>query len=138
MRFDYDPPEEAMVIVGGGQVAIFDPRSNDDPTRFPLSQTPLKVILARNIDLAASGMVVDVRANGNMTSVTAADPDHLEYGSIRLDFAADPVRLAQWVITDGSGSETVMTLSEMQLGPRISDTLFNIAHELKVWPYSQN
>ncbi len=138
MRFDYDPPEEAMVIVGGGQVAIFDPRSNDEPTRFPLAQTPLKIILARDIDLGTSGMIVDLRANGAMTSVTAADPDHPDYGSIRLDFAADPVRLAQWVITDGSGAQTVMVLSDLQTGVRLGDILFNILYEMKNWPYAAN
>ena len=27
IRFEYDPPELALVIVGGGQVAVFDPKA---------------------------------------------------------------------------------------------------------------
>ncbi|MDA0961713.1 MAG: outer membrane lipoprotein carrier protein LolA, partial [Proteobacteria bacterium] len=27
MRFEYDPPEEAVVVAGGGTVVIFDPKS---------------------------------------------------------------------------------------------------------------
>jgi Outer membrane lipoprotein carrier protein LolA len=32
MRFEYAAPDNSMVIAGGGQVAIFDPRSNTGPS----------------------------------------------------------------------------------------------------------
>ena len=28
MRFDYDPPEDLLVMAGGGQIGIFDGKSN--------------------------------------------------------------------------------------------------------------
>ena len=28
IRFEYNPPDEALVMAGGGQLAVFDPRSN--------------------------------------------------------------------------------------------------------------
>ncbi len=37
IRFEYDPPNLALVVVGGGQVAVFDPKANSEPTRFPLN-----------------------------------------------------------------------------------------------------
>ena len=40
IRFEYDPPEATLVVVGGGQVAVFDPKSRDEPLRFPLAPLP--------------------------------------------------------------------------------------------------
>ena len=57
IRFEYNPPDNALVMAGGGQVAIFDPRSNIRPDRFPLRQTPLNILLERNVDLAQRDMV---------------------------------------------------------------------------------
>jgi len=51
IRFEYNAPDNSLMIAGGGQVAIFDPRSNTRPDRYPLNQTPLSIILERNVDL---------------------------------------------------------------------------------------
>jgi len=57
IRFEYNAPDNSLVMAGGGSVAIFDPRSNNGPDRYPLSQTPLKIILERNVDLGRAKMV---------------------------------------------------------------------------------
>ena len=82
VRFEYDPPEESLVMAGGGQVAVFDAKSNQPPERFPLTKTPLNLILARNINLDRAKMVVGHTADATTTSVIAQDPQHPEYGSI--------------------------------------------------------
>jgi len=70
VRFEYNPPEESLVVAGGGQVAIFDPRSDDGPDRYPLNQTPLSIILERNIDLTRTDMVTGHTSDGTTTTVT--------------------------------------------------------------------
>ncbi|MCC7320971.1 MAG: outer membrane lipoprotein carrier protein LolA [Rubellimicrobium sp.] len=130
IRFEYAPPDEAMFIAGGGQVAVFDPRSNEGPERYPLNQTPLNIILERNVDLARRGMVTGHESDGTTTTVTAQDPDHPEYGAIRLVFTADPIELRQWIVRDEGGTETTVILNDVQTGGRISDRLFNIQAEI--------
>jgi outer membrane lipoprotein-sorting protein len=130
MRFDYDPPDPAAVIAGGGQVAVFDSRSNTPPEQFPLSQTPLSLILAPDIDLSRRAMVTEHRDEGTATSVTARDPDHPERGSIRLVFTADPVMLRQWVITDEVGAETTVILNDFETGMALPPRLFSIRAEM--------
>lgn len=130
MRFDYDPPEDLLVMAGGGQIGIFDGKSNlKKAERYPLSQTPLNLILERNVDLARRNMVVGHRDDGTATTVIAQDPDHPEYGTIELKFTANPVELRQWIITDGQGAKTTVILGGMQLGGELSSTLFNISYE---------
>lgn len=132
VRFEYNPPEKAMVIAAGGQLAIFDPRS-DEPTRYPLNQTPLSIILARDVDLSRANMVTGVTSDGQSTTVRAQDPDNPEYGSIDLVFTDNPIQLRQWVVNDGNGSSTTVILGELETGGRVRERLFNIVAEARTW-----
>ena len=127
-RFEYEG-DDALVKAGGGQVAIFDPKSNNPPEQFPLKRTPLNLILAQDIDLKRAKMVTGFGANDASAIIEAQDPDHPEYGSIRLFFAPDPIRLEKWVITDGGGGETAVELGNLQLGGDFPDAYFNIPFE---------
>ena len=127
-RFEYEG-DDALVMAGGGQVAIFDPKSNNPPEQFPLKRTPLNLILAQDIDLKRAKMVTGFGANDASAIIEAQDPDHPEYGSIRLFFAPDPIRLEKWVITDGGGGETAVELGNLQLGGDFPDAYFNIPFE---------
>lgn len=133
IRFEYNAPDNSLVMAGGGQVAIFDPKSNNGPDRYPLSQTPLKIILERNVDLGAARMVTGHTSDGTTTTVTAQDPDHPEYGNIQMVFTAGPVELRQWIVTDDVGSQTTVILNDMTAGGSIGDIKFNIIHEMDNW-----
>ena len=129
-RFEYDAPDRSLVIAGGGQVAIFDAKSNVPPEQFPLARTPLNLILARNIDFNRSNMIVGHAEDGNATVVTAQDPKHPEYGNIQLKFTGSPVQLRQWVITNGAGEETTVILGDLKEVANIGSAKFNIQVEI--------
>lgn len=131
VRFEYQG-DDLLVIAGGQQVAIFDGRSNTRPETYPLSETPLNLILARNVDLARSGMVIGHEYDGTATRVLAQDPDRPEIGTIELVFTGDPVELRQWVITDNGGGETTVVLGGLTEGGRLSPRLFNIPQEIQL------
>ncbi len=128
-RFEYNPPEESLVMAGGGQVAVFDGKSNSGPEQFPLKRTPLNLILSRQVDLTRNGMVVGHGTDGPSTVVTAQDPEFPEYGNIKLVFTGDPVELRQWVITSESGDQTTVVLGQLRTGMSLSNRLFNIVQE---------
>lgn len=130
VRFEYDPPEESLVMAGGGQVAIFDGRSNQGPNQYPLSKTPLNLILERNVDFSNRRMVVGHTDDGTTTTVVAQDPENPQYGSIRLVFSTGPTELRQWVIRDDTGAETTVILGDMRFGNDLSAGLFNITAEV--------
>lgn len=129
-RFEYNPPDETLVIAGGQQLAVFDGKSNTGPEQYPLKETPLNLILERNIDLGRSGMVVGHSYDGTATTVTAQDPEHPEYGNIQLLFTADPVELRQWIITDSSGAETAVILGALRTGMGFNTATFSITAEV--------
>ncbi len=131
VRFEYDPPNRDLVIASAGSVNIFDARSNQGPTVYPLRRTPLNLILGRRVDLTRERMVVDHFRDGPTTIVVAQDPERPEYGNIRLVFSADPIELRQWVITDDMGRETTVILGELRLDTRLTANIFDVDRELR-------
>jgi len=130
IRFEYNPPDNSLVMAAGGQVAIFDPRSNTTAERYPLNQTPLKIILERNVDLSRQRMVTGHTSDGTTTTITAQDPDNPGYGNIQLVFTANPVELRQWIVTDDVGETTTVILNDLVSGGSIPERKFNIIAEM--------
>ncbi len=129
IRFEYDPPEEALVLASGGTVAIFDGKSNTGPEQYPLNRTPLSLILARNVNLERANMVVGHREEGATTIVTAQDPEEPQYGNIQLVFTGAPVELRQWIVTDEGGNQTTVVLGDLDTRAQNSNGLFSIRQE---------
>lgn len=126
VRFEYNPPESALVIAGSNTVVILDKKSNQPAESYPLSRTPLSIILARQVNLGAADMVTGHSYDGTATTVTAQDPENPEYGNIQLKFTADPVELRQWIINNGNGGQTTVVLGDMQRGGTLPNSLFDV------------
>jgi outer membrane lipoprotein-sorting protein len=128
-RFEYDPPDQNLVLASGRMVAIFDAKSNQPPEQYPLARTPLNLILGPKIDLGSSAMVASHGEVAGMTHVLAQDPKHPDYGTIELVFSPAPVALTQWIITDDMGGQTSVELQPLQTGGTYSNSLFSIDAE---------
>lgn len=131
VRFEYAPPDKNLVLASGGQVAVFDGKSNQPPEQYPLKRTPLNLILGDKIDLGRAKMVVGHREDAGKTLIKAQDPEHPDYGSIELVFTANPVALRQWIIRDDAGSETTVILGDMLMGKDYKPSTFSIDMETK-------
>ncbi len=125
MRFEYDPPNSAVVLANTGTVMIFDPKSNQPPEQYPLRRTPLSLVLDRNVNLGRANMVVGHDFDGTATVVTAQDPKNPETGRIELMFTSDPVELRKWVVHDEAGSQTTVLLGPLDKGGRLDQSLFS-------------
>jgi len=126
VRFEYAPPDDMRVIADGTHVGIIDGKSNEGPQAYPLHRTPLKIILARNVDFTRERMVTGHQSDGTTTTVRAQDPENPEYGSLDLVFTADPVELRQWVVNDGEGGRTTVVLGDLATGVRLAEEEFVI------------
>lgn len=129
MRFEYKGRDAALVLASAGSVAVFDPKSNQPPEQYPLRRTPLGLILGPKVDLERARMVVAHGPIGDQMTVTAQDPDHPEYGTIRLYFSQSPIALTQWVVTDDAGGQTLVRLGPLQTGASYPSSLFDIEGE---------
>ncbi|MEI4485243.1 outer membrane lipoprotein carrier protein LolA [Frigidibacter sp. MR17.14] len=113
MRFEYTKPDNSLVLAGAGQVAIFDAKSNQPPEQYPLSQTPLNLILRSTVDWRVSRSVVGHGEENGMTTVTVQDPNRPEIGTMTMYFEPSPLRLAQWIVTDEAGGRTLVKLGPL-------------------------
>ncbi len=127
MRFEYNEPDETLVIAASGEVVIVDKRSNQLPEVYPLRRTPLSIILARTVDLGREAMVTGHTFDGTATVVEAQDPERPEIGRIQMLFTADPVELRQWVIKDGDGFTTTVILGALTTGRPIANSKFDVS-----------
>ncbi|MEM0947801.1 MAG: outer membrane lipoprotein carrier protein LolA [Pseudomonadota bacterium] len=130
-RFEYDPPEKSLVMAGGGQVAVFDGRSNSGRAdQYPLRRTPLSIILERNVDLGRRNMVVGHGGDATTTTLVAQDPEAPENGRVELLFQNTPLTLAGWTVIDAQGGRTKVRLTQIKLGGQLPGRLFSIPQEM--------
>ena len=125
VRFEYQG-SKTLVLASAGQVAVYDGKTRGGPQQYPLSKTPLSLILAPNINLGKARMVTGYAVGENTTVVTAQDPQHPEYGNIQMVFTANPTQLRQWVVTDDAGKRTTVILGDMRTGVSIPPSKFVI------------
>jgi outer membrane lipoprotein-sorting protein len=127
VRFEYNAPDTGIVIAGSNTVVIYDKKSNQPAETYPLSKTPLSIILAANVNLGQARMVTGHSYDGTSTTVRAQDPEHPEYGNIELKFTGNPVELRQWVINNGNGSQTTVVLGELETGVPLANSIFDVS-----------
>jgi outer membrane lipoprotein-sorting protein len=126
VRFEYQPPEDILVVSDGDTVGIVDGKSSEGTQAYPLHRTPLSIILARNVDLTRARMVTGHASDGASTTVRAQDPENPDYGSIDLVFTGSPTQLRQWVINDSGGGQTTVILGALETGVRLDNSQFVI------------
>lgn len=126
IRFEYDKPAGAMVIADGSWVGVFDPKSNRNPTRYPLNSTPLELLLRDRISLAEPGLVLGATRDDESTHITVVDPDNTKAGRMVMSFSNEPIVLTSWEITTQTGARTRVDLLSLQPGVSANRSLFNI------------
>ena len=127
MRLEYTAPNNALVIAGAGSVAIFDDKSKNGPTLFPLKKTPLNLLLKKNVDLYKNEMITEHTADNENTFIVAKDPKRKSQGSIKIVFNNSPVSLQGWTITNQSNQKTKIILDKLDKKTKIPLYLFNIS-----------
>ncbi|MEL6198037.1 MAG: outer membrane lipoprotein carrier protein LolA, partial [Pseudomonadota bacterium] len=125
VRFEYDLPNPTLIVADGTWVGVTN-RQSETLDRYPLSQTPLDILLRERVNLRSEGAVKSVELGEGRIRVTAIDPDAPDQGSITMIFADNPLELRQWVVVDAQGLTTTIALSELRSNVTIRPELFRI------------
>lgn len=126
IRFEYDSPKGAMVIADGTWVGVFDPKSNRNPTRYPLDKTPLALLLRDDLSLAEPGLVLGATQDADGTDLTVVDPRAAQEGRLRLHFASNPIALTEWEVITKTGARTRVQVPSLQTAVSLNPSLFNL------------
>lgn len=125
LRFEYQPPNPALVVADGFWVGVIDTRDGT-VDRYPLSETPLNLLLKEDVDLNREGAVTGIERGENQLAVTAHDPANPGQGQITMVFSNNPLELRQWVVTDAQGLVTTVALRDMRTNVGIDPRKFVI------------
>jgi len=131
VRFEYNPPSPIELVADGSSVVVRD-RTLGTQDLYPLSQTPLRFLLADRIDLLRDTNVTGISADDMFISVAIEEKQTLG-GTHRvlLMFAAKDLQLKQWTVTDPQGYDTTVALSNLEAGRKLDQTMFVINYERK-------
>ena len=129
LRFEYARPATLEIVADGTSVAIRDRKLATQDVYF-IGQTPLKFLLKERIDLARDTKVMDVRSDEKSVAILVEDKATFGGTSrIRLVFDTATFNLKQWTVTDPQGYETLVSLSNVDLGQKPDQALFKINYE---------
>ena len=131
LRIDYERPEDLLILASGGQLAIFDPKGDPEPTSFPLNLTPFSLVLENSINFVGSSNILSHDFNQGETSLSLYDPKHPERGYIKLIFSGKKPVLSRWIIQDESGSTTLMSIERYEENIALGEMQFNIQLEIE-------
>ena len=132
MRLEYEAPNNALVIAGAGTVAIFDDKTKNGPTIFPLKKTPLNLLLKKDVNLIENKMISEHTGKNKNTFIVVQDPKRLSQGKIEMVFSNQPILLESWTITNQSNQKTKIMLNNLHEVAIIPLYLFNIAAASKL------
>src|SRR5579871_3095447 len=126
VRFEYNPPSPIDVIADGSSVVVRD-RNLATQDLYPLSQTPLRYLLADRIDLIRDTDVVSVTADDTFVTVVIEEKQ-LVVGTSRLMmmFDAKSLTLKQWTVTDPQGLDTTVAVYNLDVTKKPDPQLFVI------------
>ena len=128
IRFDYDPPNPTLVISDGVGIAVYNTKLNT-ANRYPLSGTPLNLLLSDHLNLKRSSNVTNVQHSPGELIVTARASDRNATGNITIVFTDPGLDLRQWTIVDAQGLPTTVSISNVQQGVDLPESAFKINHK---------
>jgi outer membrane lipoprotein-sorting protein len=126
VRFEYDDPSPIELIADGSSVVVRDRRLATQDV-YPLSQTPLRFLLADRVDLSRDTHLIAVYADNVFVTVVVEERNGI-VGTSRLMimFSAKDMQLKQWTVTDPQGYDTTVAVYNLDTTKRPDPALFKI------------
>ena len=126
VRFDYDAPSPISIVADGQTVVVRDTRLATQDV-YPLSQTPLRFLLADHVDLMKDTNLVAVYADDVFITVVVEEKNGI-VGTSRLMimFSAKDMQLKQWTVTDPQGFDTTVAVYNLDTTKKPTPGMFHI------------
>ncbi len=127
IRFNYDVKSGFRVISDGESVVLENPKMKTMDL-YPLSKTPLKLLLADRIDLSG-GRVKSVKEEDDQTVIQMADKSAFGNARITMKFDPSTYELKEWTITDAQGKNTTVMIFNVKQDVALDRKLFTIDYK---------
>lgn len=122
IRFNYEEPSPIRIISNGRTVAVNNKKLKTW-NFYPLSKTPLKLLLDDKLDLNDSS-IKSVKTEDNITTIVMSNKKAFGKSEITLLFDPESYDLRQWTIKDAQGKETSVMVFNVEKGVKIPRKYF--------------
>jgi len=129
VRFEYNPPSPVELIADGQSMVVRD-RKLATQDLYPLSQTPLRFLLADRIDLIKDTDLVGVYSDNTFVTMVI-EQRQIIGGTYRLMlmFSTKNLELKQWTVTDPQGYDTTVAVFNLDKTKKPDPDMFKINYE---------
>jgi outer membrane lipoprotein-sorting protein len=124
IRFNYDKPLDYRVVSDGKSLVITNAKLKTADL-YPLSKTPLKLLLDERIDLSGE-RVRAVTEEDDLTIIKLSDKTIFGDSTITMMFDPATFELRQWTIRDAQGKDTTVMIFNVEEGVTFDPKIFEI------------
>ena len=130
MRFEYAPPNPFVVVSDGRWVAVLN-RSKNVADQYPLATTPLRLLLAEKMNLLKSAVIKAADIQDGLITLRMEDKDQMVSGELVLIYDSNLNALRQWIVMDGDGRRTTISLDNLVADDPADPALFVVKLDKK-------
>jgi outer membrane lipoprotein-sorting protein len=123
MRFQYDAPSQLKIVADGTQVTLWDPQTRDFG-QWPIGWTAASFLVREPFRLSGDITVESLQRTSDGLQVTMTQTRKPQDGKIIVRLAENPLSLLGWTIIDNRGNRVAVSLSNVQTGLQLADSLF--------------
>ncbi len=124
LRFNFEDPSPLRVISDGKNVVVGNIKLKTWDL-YPLSKTPLTLLLANRIDLS-NDAVRGVKEESDLTTIVLGNKTIFGDSTITMMFDSKTYDLRQWTITDNQGKDTSVMIYNVKTGVGFDEKVFAI------------
>jgi outer membrane lipoprotein-sorting protein len=124
LRFNFEDPSPLRVISDGKNVVVGNIKLKTWDL-YPLSNTPLTLLLADRIDLS-NDAVRGVKEESDLTTIVLGNKTIFGDSTITMMFDSKTYDLRQWTITDNQGKDTSVMIYNVKTGVSLDEKVFAI------------
>jgi outer membrane lipoprotein-sorting protein len=123
MRFEYDAPSQLKIVADGRQVTMWD-NATRDFGQWPIGWTAASFLVKDPLVLSGDLQVEKLERVNGMLEATMSQARKPQDGKVIVRLGENPLLLRGWTIIDNRGNRVTVSLSDMQSGLQLADSLF--------------
>ena len=123
LRFQYEPPTPLLLVSDGFWLILYD-RELQQADRWPISDTPLGLLVAEKVSLRKTLKVTKVDRQPGFVRLTVIDRKNPDEGSLTLTLQTPALALRHWRVIDAQGGETNVSFTDVKRDISLKPSLF--------------
>lgn len=123
MRFEYDAPSQLKIVADGYQVTMWD-NATRDFGQWPIGWTAATFLVRDPFVLSGDLQVEKLERVNSLIEATMSQVKRPQEGKVIVRLSENPLTLRGWTIIDNRGKAVTVSLTEMQTGLQLADSLF--------------